>query len=242
MRAERERRHISLDAVARGTLVSQDYLELIDDDRLEDLPGGAYAKGFIRSYVAYLGLEPKPFLEAYDKRCGQPDPELSRFAQQGVRVPPAAHRRGWQVAVGSAGVMILLLALFGAFRSGDDPADMPSVAAAAARVPELSTGAAETVVRLEVIGQKTWVEAEIDGHTVFADTLEKGTFETFKADEDVVVFVARADAVRITANGQILSKPGPGAYRGVFNAKTTKLPANDTATSESSQAKTAAAR
>src|SRR5687767_11574855 len=106
LRAERERRHISIDAVARGTLVRQDFLELIDTDRLEELPSGAYAKGFIRSYVTYLGLDPEPFLSAYDERCGRPEPELSPLVQRGVRVPPPVHRRGWKVAVGSAALLI----------------------------------------------------------------------------------------------------------------------------------------
>src|SRR5687767_15326467 len=109
LRAERERRHISIDAVARGTLVRQDFLELIDADRLEELPAGAYAKGFLRSYVAYLGLDPKPFLEAYEHRCGRPEPELSPLVRRGVRVPPARQKRGWQIALGSTAVLVVLL-------------------------------------------------------------------------------------------------------------------------------------
>jgi cytoskeleton protein RodZ len=226
LRAERERRHISLDAVARGTLVRQDFLELIDADRLEELPTGAYAKGFIRSYVAYLGLDPKPFLHAYDDRCGQPGPELARFAQQGVRVPPAAHKRAWKVAVSSAAFVLLLLALLGAFRSGDGPSDMPASPAVARVAATSAPNAMGAVVRLEVISDETWVEAEVDGHPVFANTLKRGEYETFKGDEKIVLFIARAGAVRLTANGQILRTPKDGNYRGVFTPSTEKLPRN----------------
>lgn len=226
--AERERRHISLDAVARGTLVRQDFLELIDADRLEELPAGAYAKGFIRSYVAYLGLEPKPFLRAYDERCGQPGPELARFAQQGVRVPPAAQKRAWKFAISSAALMLVLLALLGAFRSNDEPSDLPSSASAAvARVTQSAapnvTGA---VLRIEVIKDETWVEAEVDGQPVFANTLKRGEYETFKGAERIVLYLARGNTVRITANGEILTRPGAGAYRGVFTPETDALPKN----------------
>src|SRR5438445_1933050 len=110
LRAERERRRISLDAVARGTLVRADFLELIDHDRLEELPSGAYARGFIRAYAIYLGLDPKPFLHAYEQRCGSPEPELSRVVRRGVRVPPRAHKRAWKIAIFSAAVIIILLA------------------------------------------------------------------------------------------------------------------------------------
>jgi len=226
LRAERERRHISLDAVARGTLVRQDFLELIDADRLEELPSGAYAKGFIRSYVAYLGLDPKPFLQAYDDRCGQPGPELARFAQQGVRVPPAAQKRAWKFAVGSAAFMLVLLGLLGAFRSGDDPADLPATVAVARVHASAVPNAMGAVVRLEVISDETWVEAEVDGHPVFANTLKRGEYETFKGNEKIVLFVARGETVRLTANGQILRTPKAGNYRGVFTPKTQTLPRN----------------
>jgi hypothetical protein len=230
LRAERERRHVSLDAVARGTLVRQDFLELIDADRLEELPSGAYAKGFIRSYVAYLGLDPKPFLHAYENRCGKPEPELSHVVRRGVRVPPSAPKRARKIAVGSATVLILVLALLGAFRSGDDPTSLPSVSAAVARAGASSApNAVETVVRLEVIADETWVEADVDGQPLFSATLVKGQFETFKADDRIDLFVARGSNVRITANGKILGAPGGGEYRGTFTPSTVRLPGTESA-------------
>jgi cytoskeleton protein RodZ len=228
LRAERQRRHISLDAVARGTLVRQDFLELIDHDRLEELPTGAYAKGFIRSYVAYLGLDPKPFLDAYEKRCGRPEPELSRVVRRGVRVPPAAQKRGWQIAVGSAVVLILILGLFGAFRSGDSPDELPSASAAAARVPAASApNAMGAVVRLEVVADETWVEASVDGQKVFGANLARGEYETFKGNDRIDLFVARGENVRITANGRILGTPDEGPYSGGFTPSTTRLPSSE---------------
>ena len=229
LRAERQRRRISLDAVARGTLVRQDFLELIDADRLEDLPAGAYAKGFLRSYVAFLGLDPKPFLEAYEQRCGRPEPELSPLVQRGVRVPPARQRRAWQIAIGSAACLILLLALFGAFRSGDEPAVLPDSEIAASRVRAgTAPDTTSTVVRVEVIAEETWVEAEVDGQQVFGDVLERGEFETFKAEDAVKLYVTRASTIRITANGKILGTPEDGEYRGVFTRTTNELPPNVT--------------
>jgi hypothetical protein len=70
------------------------------------------------------------------------------------------------------------------------------------------------------------VEAEVDGQPVFANTLKRGEYETFKGAERIVLFLARADAVRMTANGDILARPSAGAYRGVFTPKTNKLPEN----------------
>ncbi|MEX2394847.1 MAG: RodZ domain-containing protein [Actinomycetota bacterium] len=227
LRAERERRHISLDAVARGTLVRQDFLEMIDHDRLEELPTGAYAKGFIRSYVAYLGLDPKPFLNAYETRCGRPEPELSPLVQRGVRVPPARQKRAWQIAFGFVSVLAVVLGLFGAFRSGDESTELPTSVQAASRVrTSTAPSTMSTIVRIEVLDDESWVEAIVDGQPAFGNVLRRGEYETFKGTEDVELFVARGQTVRMIANGRILETPEEGEYRGVFTRTTELLPQN----------------
>lgn len=228
LRAERERRRISLDTVARGTLVRLDFLQLIDEDRIEDLPAGAYAKGFIRAYATHLGLDWRPFAKAYEERYAQPAPELSRVVRRGVRVPAAAQRRAWKIAVGGAVSLIVLLALLGAFRGGEEPEAVPIVPAAAARaVEESAPNPMGSIVRVEVTGDASWVEARSDGQTVFAQTLHNGESRTFRGTEEVVLFLARAREVAITANGRILGTPADPSYTGVFMPDTYTLPPND---------------
>jgi cytoskeleton protein RodZ len=227
LRAERERRRTSLDAVARGTLVRMDFLELIEEDRLEDLPSGAYARGFIRAYATYLGLDPKPFITSYEKRCGQPAPELSRVVRRGVRVPPAAQKRAVKIAITSASFLIILLVMLGVFRSGDEPTSVPSVTTAANRSRATTAPVTtDAVVRLEVTDE-TWVEVTADGQPVFAQTMHKGEFKSFKGKSEVVLFIARAGAAQITANGRILGTPAEASYRGVFTPGTTTLPPHE---------------
>jgi cytoskeleton protein RodZ len=230
LRAERERRNISIDAVSRGTLVRLDFLQLIDDDRCEELPSGAYAKGFIRAYATYLGLDWRPYAKAYEQQYAQPAPELSRVVRRGVRVPPAAQRRARKIAVMGAITVTLLLAMLGAFRSGEKPEEVPDVATAAARVRATTApNPMGAIVRVEVVGEASWVEAEADGQPVFADTMRRGESRTFKGTERVVIFVARAGDVSIVANGHILGTPSDASYRGVFTPSTRKLPAHEPA-------------
>ena len=228
LRAERERRHISLDAVARGTLVRLDFLQLIDEDRIEDLPAGAYAKGFIRAYATHLGLDWRPFAKAYEVQYAQPAPELSRVVRRGVRVPPAAQRRAWKLAITGAASLIVLLALLGAFRGGEDPADVPVVQANAVRALQTQRpNAMGAIVRVEVTGQASWVEAKGDGQTLFAGTLYAGESRTFRGNDRVVLFLARAREVSITANGKILGAPTEPSFVGVFTPGTEDLPAHE---------------
>jgi cytoskeleton protein RodZ len=58
LRAARERLGWDLAAVAAGLRIREPYLVAIEEGRLEDLPGNAYAMGFLRTYAGCLGLDP----------------------------------------------------------------------------------------------------------------------------------------------------------------------------------------
>lgn len=225
LRVERERQRISLESVARATKVRQDYLELIDAERLEELPPGAYAKGFIRAYARFLELDPLPLVRAYEDRHGRPEPELSAVVRRPVRVPSAAQPRAWRVAAGAVVGLLFLLGLLGAFGSGESPADPPEVAADVADAidspPPNPMGA---VVKVEVIGERSWVQAEADGQTIFQGTLTRGEERTFKGEERVYLVFGNAQAVRIYANGQDVGTPDDPTYRGTFTPETAELP------------------
>ena len=56
LRQERELRDIPLDRIEQATRIRSAQLRAIEDDRLEALPAEAYARGFVRTYAEYLGL------------------------------------------------------------------------------------------------------------------------------------------------------------------------------------------
>jgi cytoskeleton protein RodZ len=58
LRAARERIGADLPEVARALRIRQVYLEAIEEGRIADLPGNAYAVGFLRTYATALGLDP----------------------------------------------------------------------------------------------------------------------------------------------------------------------------------------
>lgn len=228
LRAERERRYVSIDTVARSTHVRIEFLELIEADRLEGLPSGTYAKGFIRSYASFLGLDPKPFVEAYEQSHGGSGTEVRRIAPRRLHLPPDVQRRAWQVAVAAAAGVLVLLGFLGVFGGEQAPAELP---VAPVHASENFTSPAPNpmgaVVRVDVIGESSWVEVVADGQLVLAETMEHGDSTTFKGTDSVIVFVVRGDQVQFSANGQAVGAPEAGPYRGVFTRSTTSLPPND---------------
>jgi hypothetical protein len=68
LREARIRRGIGLDRVETDTRIRTRYLEAIEDDRWDELPAEAYAKGFLRTYASYLELDPQQYLTAFRER------------------------------------------------------------------------------------------------------------------------------------------------------------------------------
>lgn len=57
LRTARERTGYTLAEVAEGLRIRLPYLEALEDGRIADLPGSAYALGFLRTYAEALGLD-----------------------------------------------------------------------------------------------------------------------------------------------------------------------------------------
>jgi cytoskeletal protein RodZ len=58
LREARERQKVSLHAIAEKTNISVRFLDAIEKNQFEKLPGGIFLRGFIRSYAIQVGLDP----------------------------------------------------------------------------------------------------------------------------------------------------------------------------------------
>jgi len=59
LREAREAKKVSLATVEETTRIRRKYLEALEADDYEALPGGVFAQGFVRNYALYLGLDPQ---------------------------------------------------------------------------------------------------------------------------------------------------------------------------------------
>ena len=87
LRAQRERRQISIAAIAESTKILGALLEGLERGDVSRWPAsGFYRRSFIRAYAVAIGLPPEPvvrdFLEHY------PDPDATSPAPPGAAVPP----------------------------------------------------------------------------------------------------------------------------------------------------------
>jgi len=65
LKRERELRGIGLREVAEATKVNIRYLEAMERDDFEDLPGGVFNRGFVRAFAQFIGVDPDAMVNAY---------------------------------------------------------------------------------------------------------------------------------------------------------------------------------
>jgi transcriptional regulator with XRE-family HTH domain len=114
LKKERELRNISLRDVSRNTRVREQFIQALEEDRLDRLPPPTIVKGFLQSYAKYVGLDKNAVLLRFQALL------------KGGQAPPPAEpprkafsiKKTWWVAGGAAVVLFaLILIIFALFDS-----------------------------------------------------------------------------------------------------------------------------
>ncbi|MDR3126237.1 MAG: helix-turn-helix domain-containing protein, partial [Rickettsiales bacterium] len=72
LRAKREELGRDIQEISAALRIKPQYLSALEDDKYSNLPGAAYAIGFIRTYADYLGLDPQKLIDEYKAADGAP--------------------------------------------------------------------------------------------------------------------------------------------------------------------------
>lgn len=86
LRQAREARSLSIDQVAAATRIRPHYLQALESGDFGALPSVAQARGFLRAYAEYLGLNPDPLLVALEGK--EPPPAQEAAPGNGADVEP----------------------------------------------------------------------------------------------------------------------------------------------------------
>ena len=194
-----------------------------------DFIAPAYARGFLRSYARFLGLEDEPLLEDFDRRFGtKPVESVQLVAADRNKTKPVKEHSAlsrWPIVFVLGAGILLLLALIGQFapkptgrngRGGVAATESPSPTAtgnqdgkkkknkASPSPPPAGADVFADGIELivEAVDGESWVDVDADGEDVFAAILEVGSAETFTAEEEMVVVLGAPSGVQITLNGQ----------------------------------------
>jgi len=87
LREARSRRKANLSEVEAAIKIRVRYLQAIENEEWDALPGGAYTRGFIRTYAAHLGLDGDRLADDYRREV---EPRTERVPKRVEPVPTGA--------------------------------------------------------------------------------------------------------------------------------------------------------
>jgi cytoskeletal protein RodZ len=106
LKRERELREVTLAEITSATRIGPRFLEALENEDWDKLPGGVFNRGFVRAVARYLGLDEEALLGEYDLAHGgqvQQPPE-----RPNDRIPAAPR---WFPVVVLLGTLVLLAGL-----------------------------------------------------------------------------------------------------------------------------------
>jgi transcriptional regulator with XRE-family HTH domain len=211
LRRQRELREIDLREIAEKTKISLRYLKAMEQDRFEVLPAPVFARGFLREYAKYVGLNADEVVNYYlSTQAGEGIEELAR-----EEVVESSSSRG-PVTRGAFLVILLIvavavLAYFLFWRQSQEDARRaapPPIAPPASQIvvpteapppPPEAVLAAPIVVTLDLT-QECWVEARVDGAPELSRLFVAGESIQLEAEERVELTLGNGGGVEVQVN------------------------------------------
>lgn len=223
--AKRGERGLSIEQVAAATRVRAEYLRALEADDLHQLPAPVYARGYMRTYATFLGLDAEEMVRLMPGQGDRP----------GLEVALARGERKPRFVLTTPGIAAVGLVLFaGAFAGyvwrqvavDERPSAVvasPPTTAAGSSAPAASPAieARPIVVGVRVT-DVVWINVTVDGTPQYGDsgrTLPAGSVVYFTG-LDVKVTSGKASATFITIDGHELGAMGVGVATREFSSQT----------------------
>jgi cytoskeletal protein RodZ len=243
LKKAREAKSLKIDQVQKKTRIHATVLLALEEGACESLMSATYAKSFLKSYAAYLGLDTEEIMKEYS--AARPAPQqYAASSQLNIPQPSSAEapRRDFLLKViyiASAAVLIAVMLFFAnavwkkassIFRkkagSARVAAVKPSKAPTRATPPKAvrkteKAGAFTSIyipkkdpIKVSLrIKQPVRIEVKKDGILLFDRVMSKDTVKTFTADTKLNLYIAKAEAIEMTVNGRSFGSPGRGVIK-----------------------------
>ena len=214
LRDARVRQKLTLSEAEQATRIRARYLAALEDERFELLPGPAYAKGFLRVYADYLGLESQRFLDEYNSRFAPAETPAAAPAARFRRRPLTRDPRLLALPVAAiVAVLVWRLMSAGGHQAEFRPPPPPTRTVVAKTTSRKTRHAAHkprpAKIVLVAARGRCWLSVRLgspSGKLVFERTLEQGQSARFTAKR-LWIRLGAPWNLDATANGRPLRLP-----------------------------------
>ncbi len=223
LRTEREKKGLSLTDVEKETKIRVKYLQALESENFQEIPGRAYVLGFLRAYARFLGIDEEEIVSTYKQQ--HPDEfwevSLEQIKEEGEKGEFRENRKvqlfrlfenkrflGRMVAIFVLGALIFGAIFFGA-RQTEEPSPSPSPRISVPQEPSPLTHDSEENkekelgVELKLVAtEECWVLVRQDGKEIFSGIMRPGETKTFRAKETIWLKLGNAGGVEVYFNGK----------------------------------------
>jgi transcriptional regulator with XRE-family HTH domain len=231
LRREREMRGVSLDEISAATRISTRFLEAIEKDQWDQLPGGVFNRGFIRSIARFLGLDEDSLVAEYALGTAS-DVHVHVVSQRARQMP-----RNWRPAAAAVVAIALIVAagvagyhrygsglgawLHGRFltaragaRAGVSPGQLaapdPGISSS---LPAGDPARAGLALKMHA-GKPADVKVTADGKVVFEGAVQPNDVKQFDAHDTFEITSSESSALSLELNGQTVPSMGTSGQPG----------------------------
>lgn len=243
--AAREEKGLSLDEAAEATKIPLRYLQALEAESLDEFSSDVHARGFLRNYAGYLGLDSEETLDLYDLSRGKKR-HSPRVSPETTAVRPVASRSRRSVLALDALMALLIVAVLGlvgfSVYQRQNPQEVtptpgPPPTPTVTPMPELEGTAYTMDVHLDYAEKELSVQERIDYTNVTSETLpnlilnvhpnhSRNTFELhdIKVDVDGVRVQPEVFPLDVTLRVELPHELEPGEQVALFLDYTLTLP------------------
>lgn len=221
LRQARKEKNLTLEEVYQKTKIHLNTLKALEEDNFKNI-GISYARGFLKMYAKFLGLDLNEVMGLYTKKFPSQTPSSNR--KQTAPQPKPEVKLGksfsW-MAIKVFAILLVVIIVFGLLIFGlsklkkkarTKPQEKLTFATTNAKSRKSTSGIsqkkAEKINLVLRAKDDTWVQVSVDSHIVFRNVLKRGQIETWTAKEKCELSVGNAGGLDLEVNGKLISPLG----------------------------------
>ncbi|MFZ5754620.1 MAG: helix-turn-helix domain-containing protein [Bacillota bacterium] len=228
LRKARLEKGLSLEVIEKDTKIRRRYLEALENEHWDVIPGRVYLRGFLKTYSRYLGLDDVSLLAALnDVITHQEMPEKEPHLQK-IDLPTRPPRRLGMI-LGLLAIALLLGSQYlyeHYFTAKPSVINTPGVKPPEVNTPgennpnnspnnenpspsngdsQLPPPLQEDInLTLTIVDATCWVQVKDDKNIIFEGTMKKGEEKSFTAKNKITFILGNAGVVNVKINSSQL--------------------------------------
>ncbi|MEP7273390.1 MAG: RodZ domain-containing protein [Acidobacteriota bacterium] len=215
LKKAREERGVTLRKISESTHIGMRFLQAIENDIYDELPGGIFNRSFVRKYAKHVGLDEEQVLIRYDQQLAEKGGEPQKTSVSYLDEERSSSGRFWLPALI---FMILCAGAYAAYQysattSGDPTPEATTPSPLATSTPTetpapspSATIAATSELRLRIAATNgdCWTRVKVDEQPALEKTLRSGEALDFVAAEKLTLDLGNVAAISAELNGRLM--------------------------------------